>query len=446
MKEPELPPYDYQPKPYKGLCYEEVRRLKDRYVTPTSIPYYKTPLMIVEGSMQYLFDHTGRRYLDAIGGIVTISVGHCHPYVIQKVKQQTECLPHISSIYLHPNIVQYAEMLASKLPGDLSVCYFVNSGSEANDMALLMARLYTSNYDVIALRNAYHGGSASTMQLTAHSTWKYNYPHSFGVHHAINPDPYRGPWGHDDPNAGTKYAAEIKNLIDYTTPGRVAAFFAESIQGVGGTVIYPNGFLKQAYEVVRGAGGLCIADEVQTGFTRTGTHYWGFENHGVMPDIVTMAKGIGDGVPLAAVVTTPKIAEALTSRIHFNTFGGNPVSCAAGMAVLEIIDRDNLQKNCLDRGNELLTGYRKLMAKHTIIGDVRGRGLMTGIELVKDRKTKEPAKAECLQVFERIKDLGLLTGKGGLYANTLRIKPPMCITEADVDFVLEVLDIALGEL
>jgi alanine-glyoxylate transaminase/(R)-3-amino-2-methylpropionate-pyruvate transaminase len=446
MNAPELPSYDHLPKPYDGPSYEEVMRLKSRYLTPTAVPFYKKPLMIVEGSMQYLYDEKGRRYLDAIGGIVTISVGHCHPYVMQKVKEQTERLQHITSIYLHPNVVQYAEMLAGKLPGDMSVCYFVNSGSEANDMALLMARLYTGNYDVVALRNAYHGGGSSTMQLTAHSTWKYNYPHSFGIHHAINPDPYRGPWGHDDPDAGAKYAAEIKNLIDYATPGRVAAFFAESIQGVGGAVVYPDGFLKKAYEYIRQAGGVCIADEVQTGFTRTGTHYWGFENHGVIPDIVTMAKGIGNGVPLAAVVTTPEIANALTSRIHFNTFGGNPVSCAAGMAVLETIDRENLQKNCLERGNQLMEGYRKLMARHDIIGDVRGRGLMTGIELVKDRRTKEPAREECLRVFERLKDLGLLVGKGGLHANTLRIKPPMCITRADVVFLLEVLDIAIGEL
>ncbi len=444
MKAPKLPPYDYHPKPYKGPSYEDVLKLKNRFVTPTFIPYYKKPLMIVEGSMQYLFDHTGRRYLDVIGGIVTISVGHCHPYVVQKMKEQMERLQHITQIYLHPNIAKYAEMMAGKLPGNLSVCYFVNSGSEANDMALLMARLYTGNYDVVGLRNAYHGGSASTMQLTAHSTWKYNYPHSFGVHHAINPDPYRGPWGHDDPKAGEKYAAEIRNLIDYATPGKVAGFFAESIQGVGGAVVYPDNFLKNAYKVIREAGGVCIADEVQTGFGRTGTHYWGFQNHGVIPDIVTMAKGIGNGAPLAAVVTTPKIANALANRIHFNTFGGNPVSCAAGMAVLEVIDREKLQKNSLERGKQLMDGYRKLMAKHDLIGDVRGRGLMTGIELVKDRKTKEPATAECLQVFERLRDLGLLTGKGGLRGNTLRLKPPMCITRADVDFAIEVLDIALS--
>jgi alanine-glyoxylate transaminase / (R)-3-amino-2-methylpropionate-pyruvate transaminase len=446
VKLPELPPYAHEPEPYAGPSLEEVMELKRRFVTPTSIPFYKRPIMIVEGSMQYLFDEKGRRYLDAIGGIVTVSVGHCHPYVTARVKAQSERLQHIASIYLHPNIVKYAEMLAGKLPGDLGVCYFVNSGSEANDLALMMARLYTGNYDAIALRNAYHGGSASTMQLTAHSTWKYNYPHCFGVHHAVNPDPYRGPWGHGDPDAGSKYAAEVKNLIDYATPGRVAAFFAESIQGVGGAVVYPDRFLEKTYAFVRESGGICIADEVQTGFTRTGSHYWGFENHGVIPDIVTMAKGIGNGFPLAAVVTTPKIAEALTGRIHFNTFGGNPVSCAAGMAVLEVIDREGIQKNCLERGNQLMAGYRRLMAKHDIIGEVRGRGLMTGIELVKDRATKEPAKEECLRVFERLKDLGLLVGKGGLQVNTLRIKPPMCITREDIDFLIEVLDVALGEI
>ena len=446
MKAPKLPPHDHQPRPYAGPSYEDVLELKTRFVTPTNVQFYKKPLMIVEGSMQYLFDHEGRRYLDFIGGIVTVSVGHCHPYVVQKIREQTEQLQHITQIYLHPNIARYAEMLAAKMPGDLSVCYFVNSGSEANDLALLMARLYTGNYDVVALRNAYHGGSASTMGLTAHSTWKYNYPHSFGVHHALNPDPYRGPWGHDDPEAGKKYAADVKNLIDYATPGRVAAFFAESIQGVGGTVVYPEGFLQEAYEVVRAAGGVCIADEVQTGFGRTGASFWGFENHGVVPDIVTMAKGIGNGVPLAAVVTTPEIADALAGRIHFNTFGGNPVCCAAGIAVLEVIDKEGLQKNARERGAELMDGYRKLMAKHDIIGDVRGLGLMTGIELVKDRATKEPATEECMRVFERAKDLGLLVGKGGLRANTLRIKPPMCITTADVEFAVEVLDIALSEL
>jgi len=436
----QLPPYEHKPKAYAGPSQEEVMGLRKKYLNPAIFAYYQKPVMIVEGSLQYLYDETGRRYLDLFAGIVSVSVGHCHPYVTQKIREQLETLQHTTTIYLHPTIAEYARMLADKMPGDLSVCYFVNSGSEANDLALLMARLYTGNYDVIALRNAYHGGSASTMGLTAHSTWKFNYPHSFGVHHALAPDPYRGLWGHDEKEAGGKYAADVKNLIDMATPGKVAAYFAESIQGVGGAVVYPDGYLKKVYEYVRQAGGLCVADEVQTGFGRTGTHYWGFETQGVIPDIVTMAKGIGNGLPLAAVVTTPQIASTLAQRIHFNTFGGNPVSCAAGKAVLEVIERDNIQENCLKVGGYFKDGLVKLMAKHEVVGEVRGLGLMLGVELVKDRASKAPAKEECVQVFEKAKDLGVLLGKGGFYGNVLRIKPPMCITKADVDFALEVLD------
>jgi alanine-glyoxylate transaminase/(R)-3-amino-2-methylpropionate-pyruvate transaminase len=284
------------------------------------------------------------------------------------------------------------------------------------------------------------------MGLSAHSTWKYNYPHSFGAHHALAPDPYRGEWGRDDPDAGVKYAADIKSLVEFATPGRVSAFFAESIQGVGGAVVYPDGYLSNAYKYIRDAGGLCIADEVQTGFGRTGSHYWGFETQGVIPDIVTMAKGIGNGTPLAAVVTTPDIANALTQRIHFNTFGGNPVSCAMGKAVLEVIEREKYQQNCLELGGYIMEGLEKLKSRHDVLGDVRGKGLMIGIELVKDRTTKEPAREECDQVFERAKEMGLLLGRGGLYSNVLRIKPPMCITHGDIDFIVEVLDLTFGEL
>lgn len=446
LKVPKLPACDHQPRPYTGPSFEEVMDLRKRYLTPSLMTYYKKPMMIVEGSMQYVWDEKGCRYLDAFGGIVTISVGHCHPYVIQKGREQLERLQHASTIYLHPAIGEYGKMLADKMPGRLSVCYFLNSGGEANDVALTMARLYTGNYDVIALRNAFHGSNAAVMGLTAHSTWKFNYPHSFGIHHAINPDPYRGPWGHDDAEAGAKYAAEIKDLIKFATPGRVAAFFAESIQGVGGAVVYPDGFLRNAYEYVHEAGGVCIADEVQTGFGRTGTHYWGFETQGVIPDIVTMAKGIGNGAPLAAVVTRPEIAKPLAERAYFHTFAGNPVSCAMGKAVLEVIDRENLQRNSLEVGNYLMDGLKRLMSKHEVIGEVRGIGLMIGVEFVKDRKTKEPAGEECFKVFERARDLGLLIGKAGFYGNVLRIKPPMCFTRENADFTLEVLDVTLSEL
>src|SRR5438309_8352262 len=400
MQKPVLPHIDYQPKPYAGPPADEILRLRKQFLNPGIFLYYKEPIMLVEGKMQYVWDETGRRYLDARGGIVTISVGHCHPHVVAAANRQNEILQHSTTIYLHPNIAEFAQKLASKMPGELKVCYFVNSGSEANDLALLMARVYSGNYDVIALRNSYHGGNASGMGMTAHSTWKFNVPHSFGVHHAAVPDPYRGPHGANDPDAGKKYAADVKQLIDFATPGVVAGFIAESIQGVGGVVVFPEGYLKHVYDHVRGAGGVCIADEVQAGFGRTGTHFWGFETQGIIPDIVTMAKGIGNGCPLAAVVTTPKIAATVAQRTHFNTFGGNPVVCAQGRAVLEIIDREKLQENSLKIGNQILAGLNKLKEKHNIIGDVRGKGLMLGIELVKDRKSKEPARGECAQILE----------------------------------------------
>lgn len=446
MKPIPLPPTAHVPQPYDGPSAEAVLALRKQYLNPGLFLYYKQPIMIVEGKMQYVWDHTGKRYLDGLGGIVTVSVGHCHPHVVAAANRQNEVIQHSTTIYLQPNIALYAEKLAAKMPGELKVCYFVNSGSEANDLALLMARLYTGNYDVIALRNAYHGGNASGMAVTAHSSWKFNTPHSFGVHHAIAPYPYRGAYGHDDPDAGRKYADDVKSLIDYATPGKVAAFIAESIQGVGGFVVYPDGYLMHAYEHVRAAGGVCIADEVQTGFGRTGTHFWGFETQGVIPDIVTLAKGIGNGAPLAAVITTPKIAAVMTQKVHFNTFGGNPVVSAIGKAVLEVIERENLQANALKLGAHILAGLQKLKAKHKIIGDVRGQGLMLGIEFVKDQTTKQPGREECAQAVENARELGLLLGKGGLWGQTIRFAPPMCITEADADFLLAVLDEAIGDV
>ena len=437
---PTLPPCGHRSRPYTGLSKDEVLSLRKQFVNPAIFTYYSKPLMIVEGHMQYLYDETGRRYLDGFGGIVTVSVGHCHPKIIAAVNRQNEILQHTTTIDLNPCIAEYARDLAARMPGDLKVCYFVNSGSEANDLAILMARASTGNFDVLALRNGYHGGSMQTMGLTSHHTWKFNVPHSFGVHHAIFPDRLRGPYGYDDPQAGVKYAADVKNLIEFGTPGKVAAFIAESIQGVGGAVVFPDGYLKAAYAHVRAAGGLCIADEVQSGFARTGSHFWGFETQGVIPDIVTMAKGIGNGAALAAVVTTPEIAEALASRIHFNTFGGNPITCTQGRAVLQVIDEDGIQANATRIGGKLKAGFEVLAQKHDVIGDVRGLGLMLGIELVKDRGTKEPAKEACMRVFETCRDLGLLIGKGGLHGNVLRIKPPMCLTEADADFMLDVLD------
>ncbi|MDX2120251.1 MAG: aminotransferase class III-fold pyridoxal phosphate-dependent enzyme, partial [Gemmatimonadota bacterium] len=337
---PTLPPCDHRPRPYTGLSKAEVLALRQQYTNPAIFTLYKEPLMIVEGHMQYLFDETGRRYLDLFAGIVTVSVGHCHPRVTRAMQDQLGMLAHTTTIYLHPNMARMAAKLASKMPPGLDVTYFVNSGSEANDLAILLARAFTGHHDVIAVRNSYHGGSPASMPLTSHHTWKYPQQLNTGVHHALCPDPYRSPFPGTPEEIATRSANDIRELVRYSTPGRIAAFIAEPIQGVGGATHGAPNYLREAYAAARAAGGLCIADEVQTGFGRTGAQYWGFQNFDVVPDIVTMAKGIGNGAPLAAVTTRREIAEKLTQRIHFNTFGGNPVSMAAGLAVLEAIDED----------------------------------------------------------------------------------------------------------
>jgi alanine-glyoxylate transaminase/(R)-3-amino-2-methylpropionate-pyruvate transaminase len=440
---PQLPPCAHTPKPYTGPSREQVLADRKRFCSPALLTYYAEPIMIVEGHMQYLFDETGRRYLDCFAGIVTVSAGHCHPRILERASEQLRTLQHTTTIYLHPAITEFAKKLASKFPPGLDVTYFVNSGSEANDLAITMARLFTGNHDVIALRNCYHGGSPTAMGLTSHHTWKFPTHVSGGIHHAMNPDPYRSPFSGTPEEIAAKAAADIEEVIKFSTPGRIAAYIAEPIQGVGGTTMPHASYFAKAYEIVRRYGGLCIADEVQTGFGRTGDHYWGFQNFGVVPDIVTMAKGIGNGAPLAAVTTRADIAQKLAQRIHFNTFGGNPVSMAQGLAVLEAIDEDGLQANCKRVGGRILAGLRKMQERHRLIGDVRGKGLMIGIELVRDRGTKEPANKETAELLERAREMGVLLGKGGLYGNVIRLKPPMCMTEADADFLLDVLDRSL---
>jgi alanine-glyoxylate transaminase/(R)-3-amino-2-methylpropionate-pyruvate transaminase len=441
--QPQMPACDHKPKRYDGPSREELIAMRKQYTNPAIFTLYGEPLLIVEGYMQWLFDETGRRYLDMFAGIVTVSCGHCHPKIVAAIEKQVETLQHATTIYLHPNFPLLAKKLASKMPKGLDVTYFVNDGSEANDLAVTMARLFTGNTDVIALRNGYHGGSPSAMGLTSHNTWKFPIPSGVGVHHAVHPDPYRSQFSGTPEEIATKSAEDILGIIRYSTPGKIAAFIAEPIQGVGGATQGARNYLKEAYKIARDNGGLCIADEVQTGFGRTGDHYWGFENFDVVPDFVTMAKGIGNGVPLGAVTTRMDIAQALTQRIHFNTFGGNPVCMAAGLAVLDVIDEDGLQENSRVLGKRLKDGIRELAKHHQLIGDVRGMGLMLGVELVRDRGTKQPAKQETAALLEAAREMGVLLGKGGLDGNVLRIKPPMCISAEDADFTIDVLDRAL---
>ncbi|XP_064398530.1 alanine--glyoxylate aminotransferase 2, mitochondrial-like [Halichondria panicea] len=459
----QMPPCDFQPSPYTGKSYEETLATRKEHVSPGYLTYYKNPILIHQGHMQWVFDHTGRRYLDLFGGIVTVSVGHCHPKVSARVKDQMDKLWHLTNIYMHPGIHDYAEKLASKLPGDLKVVYFTNSGGEANELAMLMARLHTGAFDIVSLRNCYHGTSPYTQGLTGMGTWKYPFANGFGVHHAMNPDVYRGLWGgsncrdslsqttrscdcsQGNCNACDMYVEQFRDTIKFSVPkGKLAAFFVEPIQGVGGGTQYPKDFLRRAFEVTRESGGVCVADEVQTGFGRLGSHFWGFEAAGVTPDIVTMAKGIGNGFPLAAVVTTPEIASTMTRSLHFNTYGGNPLACAAGSAVLDVIEEEGIQEKAGRVGRVFIEHLMSLRDEFECVGDVRGKGLMLAVELVTDKATQEPLPAADMnQIWEECKENGVLIGKGGFYGNIFRIKPPMCVTEDDVIFSTGVLRNAL---
>ncbi|KAM4810060.1 alanine--glyoxylate aminotransferase 2, mitochondrial [Rhinophrynus dorsalis] len=454
---PKMPPCDFEPEKYESLSYERISEIRKQKVSPALVTIYKKPLLLHQGHMQYLFDSEGRRYLDLLAGIVTVSVGHCHPKVTEAAQRQLGRLWHTTNIYLNSPFHEYVEKLTNLLPGNLKAVYLTNSGSEANDMAVFMARIHTGNNDIIGLRGGYHGASPYILGVTAISAWKHSAANSLNCHSTMCPDVFRGIWGgshcRDSPvqtnrkcscspgfcEAKDKYIDQLKETLNTSATQRVAAFIAESIQGVGGAVQYPKGYLKEAYELIRQKGGLCIADEVQTGFGRTGSHFWGFQNHDVMPDIVTMAKGIGNGFPMAAVVTTHEIASSFAKAQHFNTFGGNPVASSVGSAVLDAIEEDGLQKNCEIVGTYLLLELAKLRDMFEIVGDVRGKGLMIGIEMVKDKKTCNPLPVEEINlILEDCKDMGVLIGKGGLYGQTFRIKPPMCITKEDADFAVAV--------
>ncbi|XP_061472138.1 alanine--glyoxylate aminotransferase 2, mitochondrial isoform X2 [Rhineura floridana] len=442
--------------------YEYMLKIRKQNLSPSLFTAYKKPLLIHQGHMQWLFDYEGRRYLDFFAGIVTVSVGHCHPKVTAAAQKQLGRLWHTTSLYVHPAIQEYAEKLALLLPDPLKVIFLTNSGSEANDLAMLMARIFTRNFDIICFRGGYHGSSPYTMGLTSIGTYKYGLANGFGCQTTMLPDVFRGPWGgshcRDSPvqtirkctcspgscHAKDQYIEQLKDTFRTCVPKAIAGFIAEPIQGVNGAVQYPKGFLKEAFQLVRENGGVCIADEIQTGFGRTGSHFWGFQGHDVVPDIVTMAKGIGNGFPMAAVVTTAEIAETMAQSLHFNTFGGNPVACVIGSAVLDMIAEDGLQKNSKDVGTHLLLELAKLRDEFEIIGDVRGKGLMIGVEMVKNKETCEPLPVEEMkQIWEDCKDMGVLIGRGGLFLQTFRIKPPMCITKEDADFALGVFHAAL---
>ena len=401
---------------------------------------YNTPLHIVRGRGQYLYDSDGRAYLDLVNNVC--HVGHCHPHVVRALSEQAGKL-NTNTRYLHENVLAYAERLTATLPGPLNVCFLVNSGSEANELALRLARAATGKHDVLVIDGAYHGSTGTCIEM---SPYKFSGPGGSGkanwVHVVATPDTYRGGV------TGEDYAAEVGQVIGKAVSGgrSIAAFFAETLLSCGGQIPLPEGYLAAAFEHVRAAGGVCIADEVQVGFGRVGEAMWGFELHGVVPDIVVMGKPIGNGHPLGAVVCTRQVAEAFDSGMEFfSTFGGNPVSAAVGMAVLDVIERESLQGRAAKLGARFMAGLEDLRDRHPIIGDVRGRGLFLGIELVRDHKTLEPADTEASAIVNAMKDRGVLLSTDGPLHNVIKIKPPMVLSQDDVDMALRELDNVLEE-
>ena len=407
---------------------------------------YKKPLTIVRGRDQYLFDDDARRYLDAVNNVP--HVGHGHPRVVRAAAEQMAVL-NTNTRYLHENIVRYAERLTALLPESLDVCYFVNSGSEANELALRLARAYSSNTDVVVLDHAYHGNTGAMVEI---SPYKFDGPGGSGapphVHKAPMPDLYRGPFRTGQSDAGSRYAETvIESLHQILEAGRKpAAFFCESVLGCGGQVVLPDGYLKLVYPAVRAAGAVCVADEVQVGLGRVGSCWWGFETQGVVPDIVTLGKPIGNGFPLGAVVTRREIAEAFDNGMEFfSTFGGNPVACAVGLAVLDVMRDENLREHARTVGDYLKRGLDELAGRFSIIGDVRGLGLFLGVEMVLDRVTIEPAAAQADYIANRMKERGILISTEGPLHNVLKIKPPLVFNRADADFFIETLAEILDE-
>lgn len=457
----------------------EILLLRKQYLGPNFSIAYGRPLKIVRGQGQYLYDHLGQAYLDCVNNVP--HVGHNHPRVVEAGRRQMGIL-NSNTRYLHDLIVEYAEDLVALLPGDLTKVYFVNSGSEANELALRMARAHTGREDVVVVDGAYHGHTAAMVDI---SPYKFDGPGGEGakkwVHKVPMPDPYRGIFralpddefveglafaaapgsrgvGEEAPpgearylpadEVGAAYGDQVRKMLNLMRAGgrHPGAFFCESMLGCGGQIVLPEGFLPLAFQHVREDGAICVADEVQVGFGRAGTHFWAFETQGVVPDIVTLGKPMGNGHPLAAVVTTPEIAASFdTGMEYFNTYGGNPVSCAIGLAVLDVIREEGLQENARMVGEHLLSGLRELQKSYPIIGNVRGLGLYIGVELVEDPETREPATGSANRVKERLRDHHILLSTDGPQENVLKIKPPLVFTKDNADRLVETLNGILRE-
>ena len=425
------------------MTKEEILKKHKQYLFPSINNYYSDPLVTDHASMQYVWDVEGKKYLDFFGGIVTISVGHSNPRITSKVKAQIDKIQHASTVFPNEAIVALAEKLAQITPGEISQSFISNSGTEANEMAVQIARMFTGRYEIVALRHGYSGRSEVGQSLTAHSTWRKSLPvPSPGFVHAMNPYCYRCPLGKTYPSCEVACAKDVEAVIQTSTSGQIAAFFAEPIQGVGGFITPPKEYFKIVFKIIKNYGGLFIADEVQTAWGRTGKRWFGIEQWEVTPDIITSAKGLANGVPVGVTMTRPEIAGSFQG-LQISTFGGNPVTSVAAKATIDLIEEDRLMDNADAVGRYYREGLEGLQEKFEPIGDVRGMGLLQAMEFVKDRVSKEPDAAMTNKFMEECRNRGLLVGKGGLHGNVVRTSPPLNISKADVDEAVRIMDQAL---
>jgi len=444
LRSPLTHPHDEQPAA-PNVDADDVRARHKEFLFPCVANYYEEPIVLTQGKGSVVKDADGREYLDFFGGILTLGLGHCHDEVVARVQAQLEQLGHTSTLYPTQPIVNVAERLASITPGKLKKSFFTTSGTEADETAILLAKLYTGKQEIIALRHGYSGRSLTAMSLTGHAPWRLVPTQVAGVSHALSPYCYRCPLGLTYPSCEIKCAKDIDELIRTTTSGHPAAFIAEPIQGVGGFITPPKEYFEIAVGIVRKYGGVFICDEVQTGFGRTGDHWCGIEHWGVEPEIMTFAKSIASGFPVGATIATDEVAAAFTG-LTISTFGGSSITMSATEATLDVMQREDTPKRSAERGKQLRDHLMALKDKYPVIGDVRGMGLMQGVELVEDRKTKEPAPKRTAKLLEAARKQGLLIGKGGLYGNVLRIAPSMLVSATDVDDAAARLDKAFAEV
>jgi 4-aminobutyrate aminotransferase-like enzyme len=423
---------------------ETLRKHKE-FLFPAVATYYQEPIVLTRGEGMHVWDETERRYLDCFGGVLTVSVGHANPAVVKAQVEQLHKISHTSALYASKNASDLAEKLAEITPGRLQKTFFSNSGTEADDTAILAAKTFTKRQEIVVLRHSYSGRSATALSAVGHHQWRPIAAQVAGFSHAHAPYCYRCPFHLTYPGCGLKCAEDIEELIQTTTTGQIAAFMAESILGVGGVIVPPPGYFERAVEIARKHGGLFIVDEVQTAWGRTGDKWFGIEHWDVEPDILTSAKGLGNGAPIGITTATPEVADSFPGPT-IATFGGNPVSTAAAFAVIKEIEDTDLKTNAKVVGDYFRAKLEELKQKHSLIGDVRGMGLMQGIEIVKDLETKEPAPAALAQVFEGTKKRGVLIGKGGLYGNVLRIGPPLIAQKNHIDELISALDASFAEV